>query len=523
MYFPTIRLGNNVRKSYALPPLDPRSPTSSVHPKTRALPVLRKSFRKVLGLASGFFVRMRSLIVPQLQLSGAEDGFSENSGEESTVVLSIEIENPTDSEAGFSVDSIEVSIRGETVRVQLIGWGDEGFGNPEKVFPLLIKPNEQYYLMYTVTFLRSSDTDSALQASDNDDFMKMVSFNITGRPFTLNMSSSTDLSFITEPFTSRWNCRLDLDPRRRDQAPPPTDSGPNVMPYPPSPFPISSPRTQQVQDQAAAMAVSQMNITAGAKRHTFGGTTSSHLTPQRPLSLNTPVDTPTSRHSPLGKLGLKPWTVGSPVPSSTPGHLSPPLPPLPGGSPAQTPPQIANPQNYSFPTVPNTPAFPSYNNQPLTPRPNSVTPSFGQIGSIGLGIDARRERASSLGLPMTPAFPITPKARMGADNRSLSGSVRDSRGLGSANKDFIISISLVPPLSLDDNHLNPQRVIRPLDEFSLEIFVFNQSSFIRTLAVSLVDKRRRREERQDSLIPDSDAWKPNSIGFTALESQVRIG
>lgn len=540
LYLPTSRIGASARRAYSLPPITPASPTDPVPSPSRSLPTLRKSYRKTLGLASGFFVRMRTIIVPQLFLPEGTDDEQEASGDESTVVLSIEIENPGDSDAAFSVDAIDVYLKNEASKIRMIGWGEEGFADPSKVFPLLIRPAEQYYLLYAVTFLRSPELE--LSQNGEREYTKMVSFNIIGRPFTVkgsdfaSMSADDELLHITSPFLSRWNCRLDLDPRRRESMPPPettSDGAPNVIPVPPSPFPAASPRAQQAQDQASALSAVQVNVTTGPKRHTFAGTTSPYLlTPQRPMSLNTsPLGTPgTSRQpSPLSKLGMKPWSVGSPL--STPGHLSPPLPPLPNGFQNESsPPPTVTSTSYPFPVAPPTPAFPSYGNQPLTPRPNSVTPSLGQMGSVGLGIDARRERLTLPGMPLTPIPPMTPRPQFGIDERAMPASFRAAGNLGDGSKDFIISTSLVPPSSQDEDvdiisSRSRQKLIRPLDEFSLEIFVFNQSPYIRTLEATLTDRRRRRDEKRNSYQTSStvDSWKPAAPAFMALESRVRIG
>ncbi|EJD04158.1 uncharacterized protein FOMMEDRAFT_155278 [Fomitiporia mediterranea MF3/22] len=547
LYLPTSRLGASARRSYSLPPITPASPAKQKQgPSSRSLPVLRKSFRKTLGLASGFHVRMRTILVPQLFLPEGVDDEQETGSDESTVVLSIEIENPVDSGAGFSVDTVEVYLKNEITKVRLIGWGEEGFSDPTKVFPLLIRPAEQYYLLYTVTFLRFPEFELS-QMGDQDDFQKVVSFNIIGRPFSVpganyvSMVKTDKLTYLTSPFLSRWNCKLDLDPRRQSMPPPESmsDAGQNAVPIPPSPFPIASPRAQQAQEQASAVATARVDTVAGPKRHTFAGPTVSPspqlLTPQRPMSLST---SPSGSRipSPLGKLGMKPWTVGS-TPLSTPGHLSPPLPPLPNGP--QTPNKNLSPPPTTAGTTypfPQTPAFPSYGNQPMTPRPNSVTPSLGQMGTVGMGVDARRERFALPGMPITPAPPMTPRAHPGADDRALPGSFRGpgNVSLGQGNKDFVVSINLIPPISPEEEAslktTTRQRVIHPLEEFSLEIFVFNQSAYVRTLEATLLDRRRRRDEKRDSqfaLAAGStaamDLWKPAPPAFMALESKVRIG
>ncbi|KAI5122583.1 hypothetical protein M0805_004799 [Coniferiporia weirii] len=513
LYLPTTRLGASARRAYALPPISPGLPRVPAPSPSRTLPILRRSFRKTLGTASGFHVRMRPVMVPQIYLPGGADDEQETSGEESTVVLSVEIENPGDSEAGFSVEVVDVSIRGEDAKIRLIPWGEKGFADLTKVLPILIRPKEQYYLLYAITFLRSPESDlpRTTEQESQEMYDKVVSIHIAGRPFTIpvrdlaSVEGPDQLSYHTSPFLSRWNCRLDLDPRRRAPMRPPEislDAGPTALPIPASPFPAASPRTQQAQNQASALTNVQMNTMVSSKRHTFAGVTSPFVpTSQRPMSLTTSPSGTLSPGvtSPLGKIGRKSWMTGTPFSIQVP--LSPPLPPLPGTShrQSQNPPPTASTSAFPFPVIPPTPAYPSYGNQPLTPRPGSVVPSFGQVGRVGQGLDARRERLALPGVPTTPAprLPTMPPL-----------SSRDVGYTDPGAKDFVVSQS-----------------IYPLDEFSLEIFVFNQSPYIRTLEATFADNRRRRDEKRGPYFPSTSAnkWKPAPPAFMPLESGIRIG
>ncbi|THH06373.1 hypothetical protein EW145_g4135 [Phellinidium pouzarii] len=536
LYLPTTRLGTSARRAYSLPPISPGTATIPTPSLSRSLPVLRRSFRKILGTASGFHVRMRPVMVPQIYFLGSADEEQETLSEESTVVLSIEIENPGDSEGGFSIEAVDVSIRGEDANVKLVPWGEQGFTDPTKVFPLLMQSREQYHLLYAVTFLRSPDLDLSQSTEQEraDVYDKMVSIHIIGRPFTTrsqdpdSMKSPLQHLYPTTSFMSRWNCKLDLDPQRRAQAHLPeatfTSRGPTALPFPASPFPAASPRAQQVQDQASVRASLQTNMILSSKRHTFAGTTSVFLSaPQRPMSLNTsPIGTPGfERTSPLGRLGKKSWMVGAHA--STPGLMSPPLPPLPNSPHSQGPPRTATAPSVLFPAVPPTPAYPSYGNQPLTPQPNSIAPSFGQMGNVGLEIDARRERP-----PAFPGMPMTPAPRLPTGGKMMPSSFMTAANINPSTKDFIVSVSLVPPkrdsAPLASTSSARQQLIHPLDEFSLEIFVFNQSPYIRTLEATFAENKRRRDERQDSFFPhvSVDKWKLAPPAFMPLESRLSL-
>lgn len=470
---------------------------------------------------------MRTVILPQLILPGGVHDNSDDIGDESTVVLSIEVENPSGSTSGFSVDDVEVFLRNERTKIRLIGWGDRGLANSQSAFPLLIRPAEQFYLSYAVTFLRNLDNE-LLQNAGRDGFTKTVSFNIIGRAFTvpennfLDEANGDKITYLTAPFLSRWNCLLDLDPRRRQSGPfqDAQDTMPVAIPIPLSPFPVESPLAQQAQERAAAAANTRIISSSGSKRHTYAGRTSPYvLTPQRPMSIQTSsVGTQSSSGrvpSPLGKLGMKPWTVGSP-PSV---QVSPPLPALPLQS--RSPPPTATAAGYPFPTVPPTPAFPGYGGMPVTPRPNSVKPSFGQMGNVGMGIDAKRERGTIPGVPVTPFNPNTP--RPDYDAAQPMSNIFDPSG-GTWPNDFVVSISLIPP-AIHENvpgSSGRDRFIHPLDEFSVEIFVFNQSHDIRSLTATLLDSRRRRDQTSSGLITH-DTWKPSPPTFMALDSHIKIG
>ncbi len=202
---------------------------------------------------------MRTVFVPFMSFSGnneKEEDLPEAGSEERTVVLCVEIENPGDSGAGFAVEQIQVGVSGEGARIRLIGWG-EGFEDPEKVFPLLIRSTEQYNMLYEVALLRpAEESDAHLPARSRISadstglgfgFQRPVSINIIGRPFHTQRDGHKlqDVpSYMTSSFSSRWNCILDLaSSRQRRPMEISTNGHPgrSVLPTPPSPFPPFSP------------------------------------------------------------------------------------------------------------------------------------------------------------------------------------------------------------------------------------------------------------------------------------------
>lgn len=475
----------------------------------RSLPVLRKAFRRTLTTVSGFRVRMRTVFVPHVHEPGGsvEKLFGqEPASEECTVVLCVEIENSGESGAGYSVEALHVSVSGDGARISLIGWGNPGFADSSKVFPLFIRSSEQYNLLYSVSFILPADPSPGSAASDvhaSIEWQRAVSINVIGRPFFIDgeefapITVPDGLSFPTPSFLSRWNCVLDLSPRRDRDSLSMLDSEPqarNILPFPVSPFPPRSPRTLGAQDKASQ----QPAAIAGPKRHTFAGLSASNVraaTPVLPSASSTPIQ---GKNTPIAKFG-KFWRSGTPT--AGPAALSPPLPALPSAQ-----------SMASQSSVPQTPAYPSYrSSDAFAQRPAFAVPSVGQLSSMTAGVDARREKMYKPGIPQTPA------------PRLMAGQLANKPSHAHSESDFIVSVSLVPPSQKDGDSPSPCPLY-PLDEFSLEIFVFNQSPYVRTLEISYPDKRRRRDDHQNSLASSkADMWKPPPPAFMPLENRIVVG
>ena len=460
--------------------------------------------------ASGFHVRMRTVFIPQIYIPSDTENEQDAANEENTVVLCVEIENSGESGAGFSVESVSVSISGEGAKIRLISWGEKGLVDPLSVFPILIRSAEQYNLLYAVSFLRPAEFDLSDVSTQEriNEFQRAVSIHIIGRPFLTpaeefaQLPAPSSLMYPTSAFLSRWNCVLDLTPKRdRGSLQASEDfssAARSAFPYPASPFPIPSPHAQHMQEQSFLASTAQTSTTAGLKRHTFAGSITSRLhtdlqsASYRPMSLNSApnrVQSPNKQN----KFGRRPGQSGA---------LSPPLPPLPLTSAAS-----GSTQEMSYIAAPPTPAFPSYSNGSLTPRPNSITPSFGQVGSVGQGVDVRREKYLQMGVPQTPAPRLMPGERI---------------PMRTSPSDFVISVSLVHTQRASKPRFD-QRLLHPLEEFSLEIFVFNRSQYTRSLEATYPDRKRRRDEMQNPLTLPFDKWKPAPPAFMPLESRIQIG
>ena len=175
-------------------------PFSSANPI--ALTTLRKSSRRVLSLSSGLRVRMRTLFLPQLlPVRKAHESLSDREHDEAEgerrIVLCVEIEHPSES---LPIDGFEV----QAVNVEVGGKGGQAIAElicqPETetgVFPLKLRPVEQYNLLYVVNISSTPET------ADRGDEQRPVSITAVGRPYTGE-------TFPTSTFHSRWNCTLDL-------------------------------------------------------------------------------------------------------------------------------------------------------------------------------------------------------------------------------------------------------------------------------------------------------------------------
>lgn len=284
----------------------------SAYPK----PVLRKSFRKTLRTVEGVRVRMKNCFVPYVPVpskpslpsaeaeddserddldAAAEEEEAAAGSEERTVILSVEIENSSDSALGFIVENVSLTISGGLAHATLIGWGEDGIDS--NVFPLRLRGIDQYNLLYRVSFLMLPEGNPANDRHDTvqkrqsmmsarslqstaEAMRRYVAIDLVGHPFrpaasaasgTQNQGDGEDVGRESptsmaknpppddvhlESYSSRWNCLLDL--LTTQQADPPTfynrPASPlsvhDVMPTPPSPFPRSTSKNAVAQAQA---------------------------------------------------------------------------------------------------------------------------------------------------------------------------------------------------------------------------------------------------------------------------------
>ncbi|KAG5644479.1 hypothetical protein DXG03_008306 [Asterophora parasitica] len=579
---PSTRLGTVSRqKLFSLPPVSlPALATPSPSPMTAirtAHPTLRKSYRRTLQTVSGFRVRMRTVFVPYVLLPDANRGVDfdetqeeqerrEAGNEERTVVLCVEVENSGESGPGigFMVEKVDVAIGGEGAKATLIGWGEGCFNVnvEEKTFPLRIGAMAQYNLLYAVSFLRApeeiegfslvrdSNNYERVANSGGSELQRAVAINIFGKPYAVSRASSDTeaVYYPTTTFSSRWNCVLDLSSHHTHSVNPldgaeDFSNGLHALPEPASPFPVSAtPRTASFTSpnggHYSAGSTPQSSATPGSKRHTLPG---GNITAARSIKASAP-----SRASSM----LNPGSI------SARGREQPPLP---GASPRMSyiPPSVSiqiprSPTTYSAPPPPNlaveaaanhssdqydqlaappmTPAYPAY--PPLStvpPSPISQGPiASHNIGNVGPSVEIRRERGLGMGgapMPQTPGPWVT--GAFGEQKMLARMQMAERTG-----ESIVVSVGLLPLVEgrrkagFGAAQEGPGKIY-PLDYFTLDIFVFNQSEWTRRFEVTCPARRRRRKMMEDDGAGhdgmSSVAKKNGFPGILPLDARVRIG
>jgi hypothetical protein len=463
-------------------------------------------------------VRMRTVFVPYV-FSG-DDEEAEAGGEERTVVLCVEVENTGESgrDVGFELEGADVSVGGEGASAKLIGVGEE----ETRTFPLLIKSMEQYNLLYAVSFVQSpQDVDLlSLANQDKTDLRRVVVIKILLKPFARS-SDAEKLTYPTHAFSSRWSCVLDLAASESfDAVELDGDIHNNVLPEPASPFPMPNTPLASTSTQEK-LSVSPL---AGNRRHTHPGNLIAGRAIQSPVSktprtsLMTPTPPSTGRphrSNPPSRLSFTPPSLLAHGPRTPTTYAPTPLTfDIPGGF--DSPPNISqelpdpNHKQANF-QPPPTPAYPSY--PPNTP---GAGPSFSQapIGSAGSGslapsVEIRRDRGIAGSQTPGPTM-------MGADFRERIGMGADGGGGG---EPIVVSVGLVKTKGVTE--------LFPLDQFLLDIFVFNKSKWTRRFEVSVPEARtmRRLEGKGGAGYLARGGRKAVDLGpgIIPLENRVRIG
>ncbi|OSX65862.1 hypothetical protein POSPLADRAFT_1131738 [Postia placenta MAD-698-R-SB12] len=499
----------------------------------------------------------------------------EAGNEEHTVVLSVEIENLFEdvSTAGipkysFEVQRADVSVSGTGAKTALVGWGDR-----EDVFPVRIGPREQVNLLYAVSFLRSPEVDefafsgapgsgtgkreSVLAASQ--EMRRSVSINISVRPFEPpsstvgGVSTSTSISDVpvaypTRTYASYWSCKLNFSTTSggssRNSAVDPAE--PVVLPTPASPFPTTPGPAPQGMG-SSLLATSRISLgpgtsVAGNRRFTFSALDSPIPDNQIRKAPKSPINYqgPTAMLNPANQPQVQPPGPSTPTTLSVPGSRASFIPP----SVAFQSTYLKSPTTYNLPSphdsyfsfssfgaaqaqsfsdgavseepsTPRTPAYPAY---PASPPPVPPTPFWQaplaqqtNAGSIGPSVEMRRDRGSSLPTPGVNVIGFPLSSEPGTEVEAKAGA--DSQPI-------VVSVGLLPIDRKGKGKARGVGEIYPLDQFTLDIFVFNQSSWTRRFEVSHPEERRRRRiKRVDTIRKDING----TPGILPLENRVRVG
>jgi hypothetical protein len=162
-------------------------------------------------------------------------------------------------------------------------------------------------------------------------------------------------------------------------------------------------------------------------------------------------------------------------------------------------PQSASAQHSAFP--PQTPAYPAYpSHASASPSPLSHVPvSSLQNGAVGPSVEIKRQRGfgvrsgsgasggSGAVMVQSPG-PMVVGAERGMAMAAAMQNVVEEEG-----EPIVISVGLLPP-SWQLHSGSTSTKIYPLDTFTLDIFVFNQSTWTRRFEISSPDQRRRRKQ-----------------------------
>ena len=541
LHLPSIRLGNASRRRFSLAPVSAPARTPPSTSKHTPNHILRKSYRKILQTVSGFRVRMRTVFVPHVLLprnpsaserdqnacdfeNGNEEREAGNS--ERTVVLCVEVENSGESgpTMGFSLERLDVKIGGEGATTRLIGWGECAFdSNTENhIFPLLIGSMEQYNLLYVVSFWSTPNDQEDLLLTgqginDGGELQRAVAITVYGRPYLTSevKDESNILSFPTQTFSSRWNCILDLSSKPCEE---PVDFhetsvGRSALPEPPSPFPgrttLSSLFSSRVPTTPTPQAIA-------GKRHTLPGSIMAMRAINPPTSVRLSLP---SREHPGGSAALPAPTSFTP-PSLAIQTFNRSVPTTFGMSPP--PPSGFNEMPAQPFITPPTPAYPAF-----SPGTTANTPYIQSLGSqqsySGPSVEIKRERGVGV-MAAVPQTPLPTVLNTQFDSKQPPLPVP-------SGEPVVVSVGLLPVES-GDSYPFGQRKLYPSDQFTLDIFVYNQSSWTRRFEVSYPNAGRRQRKTEQNKATQGSKGKSvleelkASIappGILPLQNRVRVG
>lgn len=172
-------------------------------------------------------------------------------------------------------------------------------------------------------------------------------------------------------------------------------------------------------------------------------------------------------------------------------------------------------------------------------------PVGGGNGGLGVGpsVEIRREKGGGLGMqtpgPMVGSF--GEQQDVGMMGMAYGGNGVDAMGdVGREGEPIVVSVGLAQRMrkgrrvsssdgdsDLEEDEEEGEGVIYPLEHFTLDIFVFNQSSRTRRFEVSYPDPRRRRRvfkgEEYGFGFDERKAAVSAEPGVIPLDNRVRVG
>ena len=235
-----------------------------------------------------------------------------------------------------------------------------------------------------------------------------------------------------------------------------------------------------------------------------------------------------------------PTTYGAPTQAPMPHS------PAPGAvvfSPGYDDNYTPTPQN-TYDAIPPTPAYPAFpQKMSLPPSPMSQGPIASQSqNNVGPSVEVRRNRASmpaTVGnLPMMhmqqgqPGTPVPHVPAAYGEQRMINKLMNS----GASGENVVVSVGLLPVIErgavgleevggLSAELLGHDKIY-PLDTFTLDIFVFNQSTWTRRFEVTCPEKRRRRRGGAQTGVYGGGGEGVKKMGYPGvlpMTKRVRIG
>lgn len=153
---------------------------------------------------------MRTAILPQLLPLDSVDDDDDDAEAERRIVLCVEVESGLGREDGeadcYEIERVEVDVggKGGKVEVEMVG-----LANVSQTFPLRLGRVDQYNLLYALSPAANNDVnDGSVFNHGHGDLQRPVSITVIGRPYHSDAEESR--RYPSAPFSSKWNCTLDL-------------------------------------------------------------------------------------------------------------------------------------------------------------------------------------------------------------------------------------------------------------------------------------------------------------------------